>query len=142
MIYHRFNNSNTPYNDVCYMMFCDDELRVEHYGKNHWQLDLSQVPAANKITADSVQFQQAVREWLEDNIENLREKSYDVDSESFIEMMVSETNPFDIVDSAGFWDCPDIMAAFCDEVINDNEWWVVTTQNGAICFDPELVQAA
>ena len=139
MIYHRFNNRETPYNDTPLMMFAEDELSVEHYGENHWVLDTAHIPTI-KATDDI--FVEAMREWLENNLNFMSCKFYAVEEEGFIEAMIDLANPKNIVESAGFWDCDDIMACFIDEVINERGWWVIETQDRAICFDPEFVRRA
>lgn len=139
MIYHRFNNQDTPYNDTVLMMFAADQDSVEHFGENHWILDTSNLAT---IAATDDKFTSAMREWLMDNIDYLRGNGYLVDDEGFIDSLIDLANPSDIGDSAGFWDCDDIMACFIDEVINPNGWWIIETQDGAVCFEPDFIHQA
>ena len=104
-VYHRRNNRDTPYNDVGYMQFAENEESVASYGENHWILPEGN--DAQRISAGSEAFKSALREWLSDNLDYLEAKGFMTDSPNFIEDMVEEANPDDIVDSAGFWDAHD-----------------------------------
>ena len=139
-VYHRRNNRDTPYNDVGYMQFAENEESVASYGENHWILPKGN--DAQRISAGSEAFKSALREWLSDNLDYLEAKGFMTDSPNFIEDMVEEANPDDIVDSAGFWDAHEIMESVWDEVLEPNGWLIVETNDGAIVFEPELVERA
>ncbi|MDO4775819.1 MAG: hypothetical protein Q4A06_00035 [Cardiobacteriaceae bacterium] len=140
---YRRNNRDVPYNDAPHMMFADDKYSIEHYGDKLWVLDDD---AGNRINASSEEFRSAMRAWIEDNMHNLRDAGYfyGEDAESFIEQLLDESNPEDIVDSAGFWDIGEnwILNSVWEDVFEPHGWNVLETSDGAIVFDPDVVRAA
>lgn len=135
-IYHRRNNnSDSPDNGVGYSMFAEDEHSVEHYGNNHWIL-----PEGNnekRIYAGSSEFKNVLNGWLNDN-KPLLESEFGRSDEEFIDSLIEEANPDDIVDSAGFWDNEKLVRYFSEEVLAPNGWEIVETRDGAISFNDEL----
>lgn len=135
-IYHRRNNnSDSPDNGVGYSMFAEDEHSVEHYGNNHWIL-----PEGNnekRIYAGSSEFKNALNGWLNDN-KPLLESEFGRSDDEFIDSLIEEANPDDIVDSAGFWDNEKLVRYFSEEVLAPNGWEIVETRDGAISFNDEL----
>jgi len=135
-IYHRrTNNSDSPDNGVGYSMFAEEESSVEHYGKNHWIL-----PEGNndkRIYAGSNEFKSTLREWLNDN-EQLLNSEFGYSNEELINDLIDESNPDDIVDSAGFWDNEKLVRYFSEEALIPNGWEIVETRDGAISFNDEL----
>ena len=136
--YYRRNNRAEPYNDDFVMMFADKTDRLEHYGKNLWQIPPD---AGARVYAGSEEFRTAMREWLEKNETWFKEMGY-AKRPGWIETLLDEANPDDIVDSAGFWDIADrsVMRYFDEEVMQPNGWDVVTTNDGAITFNPDIVE--
>ena len=136
--YFRRNNRDEPYNDDFVMMFADKTDRIEHYGENLWQI---QPDSGVRVRADSEEFRAAMREWLEDNETWFREMGYANES-GWMDTLMDLANPDDIVDSAGFWDIADrsIMRYFDEEVMQPNGWDVVETYDGAITFNPDIVE--
>ena len=136
--YYRRNNRSEPYNDDFVMMFADKTDRLEHYGKNLWQIPPD---AGARVYADSEEFRSAMREWLEKNETWFKEMGY-AKRPGWIETLLDEANPDDIVDSAGFWDIADrsVMRYFDEEVMQPNGWDVVETYDGAITFNPDIVE--
>ncbi len=135
-IYHRRNNnSDSPDNGVGYSMFAEDEHSVEYYGNNHWIL-----PEGNnekRIYAGSSEFKNVLNGWLNDN-KPLLESEFGRSDEEFIDSLIEEANPDDIVDSAGFWDNEKLVRYFSEEVLAPNGWEIVETRDGAISFNDEL----
>ena len=135
-IYHRRNNnSDSPDNGVGYSMFAEDEHSVEHYGNSHWIL-----PEGNnekRIYAGSSEFKNVLNGWLNDN-KPLLESEFGRSDEEFIDSLIEEANPDDIVDSAGFWDNEKLVRYFSEEVLAPNGWEIVETRDGAISFNDEL----
>ena len=135
-IYHRRNNnSDSPDNGVGYSMFAEDEHSVEHYGNNHWIL-----PEGNnekRIYAGSSEFKNVLNGWLNDN-KPLLESEFGRSDDEFIDSLIEEANPDDIVDSAGFWDNEKLVRYFSEEVLSPNGWEIVETRDGAISFNDEL----
>ena len=82
-----------------------------------------------------------MREWLEDNETWFREMGY-ANEPGWMDTLMDLANPDDIVDSAGFWDIADrsIMRYFDEEVMQPNGWDVVETYDGAITFNPDIVE--
>ena len=135
-IYHRRNNnSDSPDNGVGYSMFAEDEHSVENYGNNHWIL-----PEGNnekRIYAGSSEFKNALNGWLNDN-KPLLESEFGRSDDEFIDSLIEEANPDDIVDSAGFWDNEKLVRYFSEEVLAPNGWEIVETRDGAISFNDKL----
>lgn len=135
-IYHRRNNnSDSPDNGVGYSMFAEDEHSVEHYGNSHWIL-----PEGNnekRIYAGSSEFKNVLNSWLNDN-KPLLESEFGRSDEEFIDSLIEEANPDDIVDSAGFWDNEKLVRYFSEEVLAPNGWEIIETRDGAISFNDEL----
>ena len=135
-IYHRRNNnSDSPDNGVGYSMFAEDEHSVEHYGNNHWIL-----PEGNnekRIYAGSSEFKNVLNGWLNDN-KPLLESEFGRSDDEFIDSLIEEANPDDIVDSAGFWDNEKLVRYFSEEVLSPNGWEIVETRDGAISFNDDL----
>lgn len=135
-IYHRRNNnSDSPDNGVGYSMFAEDEHSVEHYGNRHWIL-----PEGNnekRIYAGSSEFKNVLNGWLNDN-KPLLESEFGRSDEEFIDSLIEEANPDDIVDSAGFWDNEKLVRYFSEEVLAPNGWEIIETRDGAISFNDEL----
>ena len=136
--YFRRNNRDEPYNDDFVMMFADKTDRIEHYGRNLWQISPN---SGVRVRADSEEFRAAMREWLEDNETWFREMGY-ANEPGWMDTLMDLANPDDIVDSAGFWDIADrsIMRYFDEEVMQPNGWDVVETYDGAIAFNPDIVE--
>lgn len=136
--YFRRNNRDEPYNDDFVMMFADKTDRIEHYGRNLWQISPN---SGVRVRADSEEFRAAMREWLEDNETWFREMGY-ANEPGWTDTLMDLANPDDIVDSAGFWDIADrsIMRYFDEEVMQPNGWDVVETYDGAITFNPDIVE--
>lgn len=136
--YFRRNNRDEPYNDDFVMMFADKTDHIEHYGRNLWQIPPD---SGVRVRADSEEFRAAMREWLEDNETWFREMGY-ANEPSWMDTLMDLANPDDIVDSAGFWDIADrsIMRYFDEEVMQPNGWDVVETYDGAITFNPDIVE--
>lgn len=135
-IYHRRNNNpDSPDNGVGYSMFAEDEYSVEHYGNSHWIL-----PEGNnekRIYAGSSEFKDVLNGWLNDN-KPLLESEFGRSDEEFIDSLIEEANPDDIIDSAGFWDNEKLVRYFSEEVLAPNGWEIVETRDGAISFNDEL----
>lgn len=135
-IYHRRNNnSDSPDNGVGYSMFAENEHSVEHYGNSHWIL-----PEGNnekRIYAGSSEFKNVLNGWLNDN-KPLLESEFGRSDEEFIDSLIEEANPDDIVDSAGFWDNEKLVRYFSEEVLAPNGWEIIETRDGAISFNDEL----
>ena len=136
--YYRRNNRSEPYNDDFVMMFADKTDRLEHYGKNLWQIPPD---AGVRVYAGSEEFRSAMREWLEKNETWFKKMGY-AKRPGWIETLLDEANPDDVVDSAGFWDIADrsVMRYFDEEVMQPNGWDVVETYDGAITFNPDIVE--
>ena len=135
-IYHRRNNNpDSSANGVGYSMFAEDEYSVEHYGENHWIL-----PDGNnekRIYAGSGEFKNVLNAWLNDN-KPLLESEFGRSDDVLIDGLIEESNPEDIVDSAGFWDNEKLVRYFNEEVLAPNGWEIVETRDGAISFNDEL----
>lgn len=130
MAYRRTNGG--PVNeDVGYAMFADNEGRVENYGDNLYQVDTSGLRDINEVKEDIAE---AMNEAIEDGVFPDLEGST---GEEIAELF----NPPDIVDDAGAWDRPDIIAYLYDTT-NILDGVGFKTQDGAIVLDESLIERA
>jgi len=136
--YYRRNNRSEPYNDDDVMLFADKIDSIEHYGKNLWQIPSG---VGTRVYAGSEEFRAAMREWLENNEHLFKELGY-TNEPNWIENLLDEANPDDIVDSAKFWDIADrqLLRYFNEEVMQPNGWDIVETYDGAVTFSPSIVE--
>lgn len=129
--FHRFTRGDVD-TGIGYMMFADAPERVSHYGRNHWVFDDEAAP--NKVYAGDEEFAASVIEALKNNPDKLQEYG------ATAEQLANELNPSDIVNSAEFWDAPDLVEIVWNDVLEPKGITAVTTRNGAVIFDRALAK--
>lgn len=137
--YHRFTVGKNPDNGVGYMMFAADYEKVSGgtYGKNHHTFDPSDVNEVEVIDSQSDEFKTAVKSALDEHADHLDD--FDVGSDT--EQLIADLSPDDIVDTAKLWDDPAFVGFIYENVMQPNDWSVVTTPDGAIVFNAEAVKS-
>lgn len=135
--YRRTNGS--PDTGVGYMMFADDADKISGYGKNLYTVSDNIIPE-KIIDASSNEFRDIARKALNKNKEIV--SSYDTGQfsslDEVIESLLNESNPDDIVNSAGIWDAPDLATLIKKEV--KKKYDAVKTQDGIILFNKKNVE--
>ena len=143
--YHRFTNNTSPDNGSGYMMFADDADDVSHYGKNHYTFDPKDLKPHEVVDAASDEYKNAVYDALEANpdfLEDINNENHGIEGGITPERFAEETNPEDIVDTAQWWDHDKAPEFLYSNVFEPNGWKALTTNNGAIVFDPKIVKSA
>lgn len=128
--YHRFTQTkDSPVTYANYAMFADDPSGVSSgYGKHYWSVDEKSL--GGKIAdASSDDFREMLKEYLDDNEHYLDRLGYGDKDE-----LLNLSNPDDIVNSAGFWDAPDIAKDFIDEA-RAKGYSAIKTRDGLILID-------
>jgi len=145
MLYHRFTNSENPMSNWGHAMFSTNRSKVENYGKNEFTFKSTK---DNRRTIKSLKAL-IIKTWkydqqngftgdfgngcTDDYYYNVEEN--DVDALS----IYNSFDPSDIVDSANAWDS-DLYQWFWERIAEPNGIMAVTTQDGAIVFDVELIK--
>lgn len=134
-LYFRRTNGG-PDNGVGHMMFSKDRDSVQGYGKNlHTFNDASPAATGKIVDASDAKFQKEVAAAMR--------RDYDVVEQygrKNIAKLASETNPDNIVNSAGVWDDTNLTRLIWEQVLDPSGIQVVRTADGAVVFDPALVR--
>lgn len=129
--YYRFSNSETPMSDYGHAMFAAKEDSVSGYGENEYTYD-----GKNAVPIESLK-DIIVKKW-DETIENGMEP---IGYENLTgEEVYQEFDPSDIVMSAQAWDNGELLTWFYENVALENDITAVTTKDGAIVFDENLIK--
>ena len=138
-ILYRFSNSGSPMSDWGHAMFSDNEGQVEHYGKNKYTVNESEltsfedvVPLIDKAYEDDKANDFSVMEFygIDENIYN--------DKAEFLELF----DPADITDAAAAYDNSATSAWLYDTVLEPNGIKGIRTQNGGVVYDDSIIERA
>lgn len=136
---YRFSNSNSPMSDWGHAMFSDNEGQVEHYGKNKYTVNESEltsfedvVPLIDKAYEDDKANDFSMMEFygIDENIYN--------DKAEFLELF----DPADITDAAAAYDNSATSAWLYDTVLEPNGIKGIRTQNGGVVYDDSIIERA
>lgn len=129
--YYRFSNSETPMSEYGHAMFSENEGSVSGYGENEYIYD-----GKNAVPIESLK-DLIVKKW-DEAIENGMEP---IGYENLTgEEVYQEFDPSDIVMSAQAWDNGELLTWFYENVALENDITAVTTKDGAIVFDENLIK--
>jgi hypothetical protein len=133
--YHRFTaTKDSPVTYANYAMFADDYDGVSNaYGAHHWQIPKKHIDGL-AIDASSDEFKKIMKNYLDENEHFIRYSGYDN-----IDNLLDSANPDKIVDSAGFWDEPDIAKDFIDE-LQRKGIKAIRTNDGVILIDDAMAE--
>lgn len=133
-MYHRYTNSNSPMSEWGHAMFSARPEPV--YGRNHYTHDGRGAVCIEEL-------EQIVKNaWLASQESGDWGEMYDEYYQSLSAGEVFDSlNPQDIVSSAEGWDC-DLMVWFWQFVAEPNGITAVLTNDGAIVWDPDLIDKA
>lgn len=132
--YVRRTSGGNPDTGVGYMMFLDSGGNIDEaadsltsYGKNIWRGN-----PVNPVRAEEIQ---------DDVVKSLKNRP-DLLNEygATAEQLAAEMSPSDIVNSAGFWDAPNLVEAVWQDVLEPRGISSVITPDGMILFDPSGVK--
>lgn len=132
--YHRYTRGKSADTGPGYMMFSNDQTRVENaYGKNHH--------TTNEFDFDKDEI--ANSEDLVGEIESALNEETDVleDLGATASELAAEASPDDIVDSAGLWDNQDLVMKVWEKVLEPRGIKAVKTPDGLIVFDPKKIKS-
>ena len=118
--YHRYSqNKATPENEAGWSMFLKtrNPEDVSGYGRHHWGYSGKGAKSA-------------------DDIVDLARKAGFEDEFYSADLI----NPDSVINSAGAWDDPDAVEWLWNNVLEPNKIKAVTTQDGAVIFDPNMAQ--
>jgi hypothetical protein len=125
-----------PDNGTGHMMFARDHDSVRHYGPNlHTFNDASAATQGRIVDAADPAFQRKVAKALRLDPGIAAEYGRGAAAK-----LAKETNPTDIVNSAGLWDNLDLTQKVWDKILEPAGIHAVRTADGAIVFNPELVR--
>ena len=138
--YRRNKKSETPDNGTGYMMFVTGRKRdhIESYGDIEWVFDGSDTPHIETLR------NKIISQWIadqEDNFDSCQRMMPEWEGSIEAETLVSELNPINIVDQAWAWDNQIIVGWLWDRVLEPAGIDAVLTDDGAIVFESELVEA-
>lgn len=134
----RRTNRSTPYNDVPWMQFADDEAKVSSYGKNLFTFDDA---VDGVVDAGGKTFRRDLYRALKSDPDMFESSTGLPATRDNIKRVVDEANPDDIVNSAGLWDNPDLVQKVWDEILDKRNAVAIKTKDGAVVFDPAFVKA-
>lgn len=117
-LYYRCCNNINGYNDVPWMMFCDNYYDIAHYGKYCFVAS-----GRNSVYAELL-----VKEINQINTE----------LDYYENLFVEDINPTKIEVSAGIWDDQDFVQILWDRLLEPKGILKVKTNNGLIIFDSSL----
>ncbi len=139
-LYFRRTHGASPESDAGYMMFARDKDAVSGgtYGQTlHTFNDAAEASKGQIVDAADRAFQSRVAAAL--RADPSVTATYG-SSTPTLRQLASESNPANIVDSAGLWDNPELAQIVWDRVLAPAGKSVVRTADGAIVFDPALVR--
>lgn len=135
-LYFRRTRGASPDNGTGHMMFASDRDSIGHYGKTlHTFNDASPSAAGRIVDASDPRFMAEVARAFRSDPEIVAEYG-----RKSIGQLVRETNPDDIVNSAGLWDNLSLTEKVWGRVLAPRGIHAVRTNDGAIVFDPALVK--
>lgn len=130
----RSQDVNTPFSEgIPYAMFLEagDNAgstleKLSSYGKGKW------------ITTDKNAVD--VKDIQKDILKEIRKQGINLEYGSTAAALTRESNPQNILDSAGLWDNPNIITAIYDNVLGNKGISAVKTSNGLIKFDSDGIK--
>jgi len=135
--YIRYYTDETPYSRAGYAMFVDlagEESVDTGYGPARYEMAIE--PTDNHVVdAWGDDFVALVDEMIKDRQDEIENQGFDI-AELRAEL-AGWINPGKIVESAGAWDCEDIVCMIWEHVMEPHGWSVVRTNNGAIAYESE-----
>jgi len=141
MLYYRFtDDENDPISDVGHAMFAANRDRISqgNYGSICYTLDGKHCVPIDSLYDDIVTTWDNDREDYFEYTPNMEDRNYwlTIDGHTIVDLF----NPDDIVDSAGAWDSVDLTYWFWERIAEPKNIMAISTKDGAICFDPELIK--
>ena len=141
-VYRRGIKVDTPDNGVGFTLWADDREAVTIYGEEEydWEMD---VTSENSISVDELQ--SMARPKIEEQYES-KELPYEFEgmidmqisfgrtTSEAIDIIVSEFDTPDIVDSAGAFDYPDVMEFLWENFEEELGNKIIITDDGAVTF--------
>lgn len=136
--YYRFTGRNNPLSDWGHAMFADNEMKVENYGGGRygWTLDKSHTVWIWDLEDDILTAWQKCIE--QENFGQLSDTHYWLNDFNVDDLMPG-FDPRDIVDSAEWYD-HDMVCWLWDFVLEPKGIMAVRTNDGAVCFDQNLIK--
>jgi len=140
--YFRRTNTGVDTGAGYSMYAAGDPERISNYGKNLYMLDKSKISPKEIIDVTHPKFKNLMFRSLINKRDEIDHKVGLLDAsphewKEFAKNITEETNPKDIVDSAGTWDMHDsLVPHIWEHVMEPNGWTVAKTHDGAISFDP------
>ena len=113
----------------------DQVLNQNYYRNNEFTFDPEKTNA-KVIDSTSDEFKSKLREYLEDNASFFERKGYQTDAEG-IDNLIEQASPTDIVDTAEFWDAPELANEFVQSLV-EKGIDAVKTPDGIILLNPDL----
>lgn len=131
--YYRFTEQASPMSDWGHAMFAENRDKVEGYGSNEYTL-------CSTNTVSIYDLEEIIKStWIEcqenENFGVLNGDFSDVSADTVFEAFC----PTNIVDSAQGYD-HDFVCWLWDMILEPKNIMAVRTQDGAVCFDEELIK--
>lgn len=136
--YYRRTRKESPDTGAGYMMFAANPSEIESYGKHlHGHTPTEDVA----VYAGSPEFRRAAYRAFRQQGDDFGATGASSDARALARQYVDGANPGRIVDSAGVWDDPDTVSFLWNSVLEPRGWHSIVTNDGAVVFDPDLVQS-
>lgn len=132
-MYYRYSNNENPMSDFGHAMFVSNAESTSFYGKICYTFD-----GAKSVKIDDLK-SEIVSAWVSAK-RNLLLPEYELSIK--LKDLLNSFNPADIVNSAEAWDNGDLVQWIYEQVLEPNKIFAVTTQDGAIVFDKNLIKKA
>ena len=140
MIYHRHTSKPDPMSDIGHAMFAADHDQSRFYGAYGWTLDSRYCIPIHTLQSDIAALWDADRADMFDSAPYIADANYYMQFDG--EFIAASFDPDSIIDSAGAWDDPALIDWFWDRIAEPRNIMAVSTKDGAICFDPDLIVMA
>lgn len=141
MLYYRFtDNHHDPMSDAGHAMFTADRERISqgNYGSVCYTLDSKHCIPIDDLSND------IMTTWDTDKKDCFEYTPFMQDQEYWLTIdgctIANLFNPNDIVDSAGAWDNIDLVYWIWERIAEPRNIMAISTKDGAICFDAELIK--
>ena len=136
---YRFSNSNSPMSDWGHAMFSDNEGQVEHYGKNKYTVNESELTSFEDVAPliDKAYEDDKANDFSMMEFYGIDENIYS-DKAEFLELF----DPADITDAAAAYDNSATSAWLYDTVLEPNGIKGIRTQNGGVVYDDSIIERA
>jgi len=123
--------------DIGHAMFTVDHEQSSFYGVYGWILDSKYCVPIHTLQNDIATL------WDADRADMFDGAPYIVDVDYYMQFdgkfIAASFDPDDIVDSARAWDSPELTTWFWERIAEPRNIMAVSTSDGAICFDPDLI---